>query len=201
MNKKEIEIFQYDNIPLEYIQGNILEIGVNEQRLLQSRIQHKIARDNYLGVDIEPKNGLLNTIQADILEYKIKQKYDTILMIEVLEHIKLCYWEELLRKLKTALIPTGWLIISVPYKQKLSRYVFSSEFNVSKDQIHSVFGIDKKVIRKFLPNAKIKTIKRSWWRQDNASLIWATGRFVKRLLSNQNPIRKNLMIYWQKEGL
>ena len=191
----------YNDIPLEYIGNNILEIGTNS-RILNSKIASKILSSEYLGIDIEPRKlGFLETIQADIIDYNISKKYDTILILEVLEHIKLCYWFDIIIKLKSALVKGGYLIVSTPYNQKLSQYLslpFNENFGLPKDNMHTVFGINKKVIKYFFPNCKYKIIWRVFWRQDNCSRIWAIMRFFNRLFFGSSPFRRTVMIFYRK---
>ncbi len=194
-----MHVQEYDDIPLEMIGKNILEIGVNQKRILSSRLKSKILEGNYLGIDIEPRPGPLNVIQANIWGYDLRQKFDTILIISVLEHIELCDWDGIIKKLMDSLNPGGYLIAAVPYKQKLRDYVYSTDYNVSRDQLHTIFGIDRKVMLRYFPHAQIKIIKRIWWRQDGANVIWATFRFLKRLFFGESPIKRNIMVFWRRE--
>jgi len=192
-----MKMVQYDDIPIHYIGQTILEIGVNEKRLLQSKLAPKIKEANYLGIDIKLRTKpKLETIEADIIDYKINGTYDTILAIEILEHIPFCHWNSLINKLKQALNENGSLIISTPYKQKLEDYIYS----VPNDpyQIHTIFGVNKKIMKYYFPNCKIKIISTFWWRQDNTNLIYASLRFLKRLLFGISPIKRNIMVFWQK---
>ena len=195
----------YDDIPLEYIGKNILEIGVHP-RIRKSKIWSKITQGKYTGIDIvirEPdKLKGLNLIQADILEYDLTEKYDTIILIEVMEHIHFGKWKELLQKFRDALDIGGYLILSTPYKQTPLNYVSYPE-NMGVDdnyQFHTVFSIEEKLWNYFLPNCETKRIKSYWWRQDNAPLIHATQRFIHRLIFGLSPIKRNILVCWQKEG-
>lgn len=189
---------QYDDIPLEYIGKNILEVGVNT-RILNSQIWAKIKQGDYLGIDIMIRNeSKLNTIQANILDYEIKQKFDTILMIEVLEHIHLREWISLIDKLKNALIDDGYLIVSTPYKRTFKNYLGTYKY-LDRFQVHTIFGINRQIMNHFFNGCKIKIIRTVLWRQDNAKLEWAIVRFLKRLLFGPLPFNRNIMIFWQKK--
>lgn len=192
----------YDDIPLKYIGGNILEIGVSEERLLKSKLGNKIKEGNYLGIDINAKDGEnLSIIKADIIDYELKGNYDTILVIEVLEHIHFCYWKPVINKLKENLSANGYMIVSTPYNETLKKYIRSSYYEVTnKHLVHTVFSIDKKVMRYFFPGCEIKIVKSIWWRQDGAGLVWSILRFIKRYLFESSPIRKSIMVFWKKEG-
>lgn len=189
----------YDQIPIEKIGKNILEIGIHP-RILESKIWPKIAQGNYLGIDSVIRfKSELNVIKANILDYNIKKKYDTIILIEVLEHIHFGEWEKLIIKLKNALIKDGYLIISTPYNQLINDYLKLSE-NQDWDlyQTHTVFGINQEVMKYFFPGCEIKLVRRIKWREDNCNLIWAIGRFLKRYFFGINPISKVIMIFWKK---
>lgn len=161
----------------------VLEVGCNEENILQSNIADVIMEAEYLGVDMLNINHKLPVIEADILQFAIEDRYDTILMIEVLEHVHLRDWELLISKLKRALVNGGYLIVSVPAKQKLSQYL--QHWNTDYYQIHTVFGIDRKALEYFFPEADIKFIRYIIFNQDNKSFFWALGRFVKRFLSKK----------------
>lgn len=194
------KIDYYDDIPLRMIGKRILEIGVHP-RILDSKIWPKIAEGDYLGLDSKIRFDMdLNVIQANIIDYKIEETYDTILLIEVMEHIHYVEWKHLIYKLKAALKPNGYLILSTPYRQTFTDYLVLAE-NQAWDlyQFHTIFGINKKVMRYFFPGAQIKIVRRIKWRQDGCGLTWAILRFAKRYLFGINPIQKNIMVFWKKE--
>ena len=67
------------------------------------------------------KSKLVINYKLDNLEnFKDKKKYDTILMLEVLEHLD--RWEELIQKIKYSLKPKGKIIISTINKNQLANF-------------------------------------------------------------------------------
>lgn len=190
----------YDRIPLEYIGQNILDIGAGTQPILRSRLKSKVLQNNYQGIDINPVGDLYNVEHADIIDYRIREKYfDTIIMVEVLEHIHLKHWVAVTNKLKNGLKNGGYLILTTPYKGKLSDFLLSVPRLLHVPaQIHTVFGINKKVMRHYFPDCQIKIMSRLMWRQDNCGLLWAIGRFVKRLFFGPFPLVRNIMVIWRK---
>ncbi len=198
-----MKIVYYDDIPLEIIGKKILEIGVHP-RILNSRIWPKISQGSYTGIDVvireADKLTGLDIIQADILDYEITDKYDTIILIEVMEHIHFAFWKDLIQKFIDVLVPSGYLIISTPYNQKPFHFLKYYEHLHFEDnyRFHTVFAIDRTLMRYFLPKCQIKIITSFWWRQDNAGLIHASLRFIKRLLFGISPIKRNIMVFWQK---
>ena len=61
----------------------------------------------------------INYINKDLNEIELKNKYDVILLLEVIEHIN--DWQSLIKKIKKILKPKGKLIISTINKTFLSK--------------------------------------------------------------------------------
>lgn len=177
--------FIYNAIDIDLIGKKVLEIGCSDENILNSKLSDRIMKADYTGIDMMNKCKVLSVIKADIINYELTEKYDTILMIEVLEHIHLRNWEPLLKKLKNALTTGGNLIVSVPAKQKMNRYL--QYWNTNYWEIHTIFNIDKKILRFFFPEktVKIKFVRLVIFNQDNKSILWAVGRFIKRILINR----------------
>lgn len=196
--KDNLERNKYDYIDPQLIGNSIFEVGVNEESILNSKIGDTIKFRDYLGLDIgDRKTKILPIIKGDIITYQFQKKYDTILMIEVLEHIHFRDWKSVLDKLKENLNTGGYLILSTPHNQSLSQYINM----IPKDryQIHTIFGINSNVFRHLLPNCKIKILRWVIWRKKGESHIWAFGRFVKRIIIRNYPvILSNLLIIWKK---
>ena len=62
----------------------------------------------------------INYLHEDINKIILKKKYDTILLLEVLEHLD--EWELLIKKIKKNLKPQGKIIISTINKNKISNF-------------------------------------------------------------------------------
>lgn len=101
----------------------ILEIGCGYGRytgLLTSTLRY----DNTVGIDISEEQiefarkhyGLKNVFKADAVEYlKLNSnRYDVVILMDVLEHLELTYAVELLQQIHDALNSGGKLIIQVP---------------------------------------------------------------------------------------
>ncbi len=191
---------QYDHIKSHMIGKTVFEIGVNEKSLLHTKVGHKFLSSNceYLGLDItDRETSVLPFVKGDIVTYQFQKKYDTILMIEVLEHIHFREWKNVLDKLMDNLNKGGYLILSTPYKEKLSNHIKSA--NTDYYQFHTIFGITPYVFRRLLPNCKIKILRRLNWKHKGESHIWAFGRFVKRLIIRNYPvICSNILVIWEK---
>lgn len=101
----------------------ILEIGCGYGRYTHLLTQ-TLGYANTVGLDISEeqiefaknKYGLTNVWKADALEYleTDQQKYDIVILMDVLEHLELEYAIRLLKKIKQSLIQNGKLIIQVP---------------------------------------------------------------------------------------
>lgn len=102
----------------------ILEIGCGYGRyttLLSNVLHYK----NTIGIDISEEQiafarsnfGLTNVFKADALEYlrtNSSEKYDVVILMDVLEHLELAYAVELLQQINLSLDRGGKLIIQVP---------------------------------------------------------------------------------------
>lgn len=190
---------KYNHIDPQLIGKTVFEIGVNEENLLDSKIRDKILTTEYLGLDIvDRKNKILPTIKGDIINYHFQKKYDTILMIEVLEHLHFRDWEMVLNKLKKSLKVGGYLILSTPNNEKLNEYL--NRIPKDRYQIHTIFGITPNIFRRLLPDCKVKIIRWLRWRDEGESHVWAFGRFIKRLIikRNHSPFVSNLIVTWKR---
>ena len=108
----------------KYIMGNILEIGAGcgsfTRHYTSSKINKITLTDldkkNYRNLKIKFKNFKHVKI-LDQTIYKITKKFDTILYLHVLEHIKKDVSE--LKEVEKKLNKNGYLVIMVPAHQKL----------------------------------------------------------------------------------
>ncbi len=190
----------YDAIPEELFQNvlTILEIGCNEQKLLRSKIGKYITKKNYSCLDVQSFNsGSLPFIQADIVNYEIQKKYGMIIISEVLEHIHFRDWNSVITKLKNALTLGGVLVVTIPCQEKMSKYIQHFGHQSNYYQFHTIFGIDRQVINHFFPDAKVKKLRYYAFRGDNASLLWAIGRFLKRIIIGSHLFRKTWLVIWK----
>lgn len=110
-----------------YIYGdNALEIGCHDGFLL-----HNINSKKKTGIDLAPLNKYpeINYIKSDFIVHDFKKgKFDFILSIEVLEHVK--DPDGFIKKLDKLLNVKGKAILSVPSKNiKIFPYIFQSYLN------------------------------------------------------------------------
>lgn len=104
-------------------QGKILEIGCGYGRYTKL-ITETLGYANTVGMDISEEQiefakknyGLTNVVKADALEYMNSkpEKYDSIILMDVLEHLELDYAIALLTRIYESLEDNGRLIIQVP---------------------------------------------------------------------------------------
>lgn len=193
-------IRNYNKIPLELVGKNILEIGPGKQPILSSKLKNKVLNNNYIGIDVDPTPGYAIT-KGDIINIQLEQDFfDTIIMLEVLEHIHLKYWKNVITKLKDSLEEGGWLIISTPHMERLSDFIHSKMS--SPYDYHTVFGINKRVMNYYFPNCSFKMVYYLWFREENERFLKCFGRFVKRLAGfGSFPLKRTLMMFWQKRRI
>lgn len=140
----------YDDIPGQILRGRILDIGagVGHTQLLSKHaglFRRKSATGEYKGVDIDLiADPLLDIEQADFLTWKPDTTYDTVLALNLIEHIPLHLWSTLFNKMKRLLNKGGWLIVSAPYREP-PRLIHS----------HLVDGIDEEMMEHYLSGCKL----------------------------------------------
>ena len=103
--------------------SKILEIGCGYGRYTQL-ITQTLGYEQTIGVDISEEQieyarknyKLTNVFKADALEYLKNhvEKYDVVILMDVLEHLDLAYAIGLLSAIRESLAPTGKLVIQVP---------------------------------------------------------------------------------------
>lgn len=105
-------------------QTRILEIGCGYGRYT-SLLVNKLGYKNTIGIDISEEQidfaknhyHLTTVLKADALQYLQEnslEKYDIVILMDVLEHLELTYSIDLLRQINNSLNPGGKLIIQVP---------------------------------------------------------------------------------------
>ncbi len=188
--------FRYNAIPISMIGKKILEVGCGTN-IFESNLANKLSQvESYRCID--PAKTISGySIVGDITKMDITEKYDTILMIEVLEHIHLRNWIGVVSKLRNALRNQGNLIISVPARQQLADYLMY--WNTDYWEIHTVFGITKDALMRIFPDSEIKYIRHTVFRHDGKSILWATGRLIKRKILKSYPVlRQSYLLFWKQ---
>ena len=195
----------YKDIPLEAIGNRVLEVGVSS-RIMQTHLWPKISLGSYTGIDVvnRVKDENILIIEEDIRDHIFpeNEKYDTIISVHTFEHINLWDWPAIFEKLKSVLAVGGKFILVLPHNQQFRGYPNFPKIllNLDRYQQHLVFGINQKMLRYFLPDCTIFRRNHFFWRQDGCSLVWAIGRFIRRILTrNFNPIRRNIYAIWEKK--
>lgn len=195
---------RYDKIPAKLLRGKILEIGARWGQYQNLSIhQERFLSSDYHGIDIEYESDLIDIEKADVLEWDTTEKYDVILALDVIEHIPYRDWPALFEKMRRWLKDRGHLIVSCPYKEKIAD--FSSRFLKDYRMCHVVFGIDKRFLHRWMPNA---TFDFTWFwefpRVEGERLIKSILRAIKRILTRNKwafvwiPRRRHIISFWQK---
>jgi SAM-dependent methyltransferase len=142
------QVKRYNIIPDYILKGKVFEIGAGGgQNQLVSRHKEFFLSENYWGIDsLRENHSPMRIDRADVFKTNLYGKFDTILAIEVLEHIIFTKWDELITKMVSWLNPGGYLYISVPYNENAHIYTSYSP--------HVVFGIIENTFLEFLPGSK-----------------------------------------------
>ena len=185
----------YDQIPDYCLQdaNSILDVGsMNGLSALLSRHREHFlnaeARNMYQGVDIQqyPRLFLEPILTCDILDFETGKKYDLVLALHVVEHIAFENWPRLFDILHGLVAPGGYLVVATPHKEN----------EKEAPPVHVVFDIRKELLSSFMPHATICKPRVSYrhFREWGESRLWATARFVWRLLK-----RHKLRFKWVHE--
>ena len=192
---------RYNAIPNGLLESPILEFGPGEGlRQVQCKHNNIFLTADYLGVDLlEPKDPALNIIQGNIVDFESEKKFRTIIMIGVLEHIPLDKWPLVTEKLKSLCMTRGNVILFVPHKESIDNYMVH-------DGDHLVYGITKKFMDHFFPEADIKNIYDQRVRyKERFAYFKAAGRFIKSLVTLNKralkliPQRVGILVIWSKK--
>ena len=116
--------------------GKVLEVGCGDGYILY-RLQEELDGLDCHGIDVsenaiavakENVEGKFEVMNAE--EQLPEGKYDTVICLEVLEHLK--EPEELAKKMFDLLVPGGRLLISVPIEKHIDWYTHIQEFDFIK---------------------------------------------------------------------
>ena len=121
-------------------------------------------------------------IKGDIFQYETEIRYDTILLLHVLEHISLDQWGDLLSKLDSLLAPNGYLVVNVPFAERENRVT-------KKYMIHQVMNIDETLLSQYWDFQKYlyvgrQTAKVVVFRDPEENFFRSCVRFVLRILTH-----------------
>jgi len=104
--------------------GKVLDIGVGWGDIVPFIQRHSI-KVEYTGIDFS--TAKIDELHKDYPEYRfiptgveqVHERFDTVLLLEVMEHIPPSRIFDLLANVKRVLTPRGRLIVSVPYREEL----------------------------------------------------------------------------------
>lgn len=121
---------------------SLIDVGCGDGFFLR-KVYQSFPDKNILGVDIEENalnfakifNGNINYIKKDIIKDKIKEKFEIVTLIEVLEHIPLDMIKDFLSGLHKLLTNEGKLIITVPSKNLSIKNIKRHIQHFDKDSI------------------------------------------------------------------
>lgn len=207
--KNDTDHWYYDQIPDELLSGRVCEVGAGSgENQLWSRHKERfleLSREgNYIGIDIADRRKTdLNIQQINVLEWTPEERFDTVIAIELIEHIQFREWDKMFEVMKALVRPGGVLYISTPYNQQLENYIHVYKGQTQGDpfQTHVTFGITENVLRHFLPGAECTVQKRRAFRAEGESFAWALARYIKRVLTRHRlarPTRVKLVAIWTK---
>ncbi len=109
------------NLVLKLVEGKkILDVGCGSGRISKSLIEKgydvTAIDTDCKAVEITEKKGIISFV-ADISEYQTNQKFDCIILGDILEHIE--DDKSAMRKIRNMLTPNGCIIVNVPAYQAL----------------------------------------------------------------------------------
>ena len=199
MDKLKDSFEDIDYIPDMWLRDatNILDIGCGSGRT-QVASRHSEwfnAMDKagtYLGIDLDTFDvKALNNIVygfgiADMAPVPV---FDCMICINVLEHVPISEWDDVISKMRGCMTPGGILIINTPYKQGTKDYVHT----YPPPKGHIVFDIDEMTIASRMDGFILldQYINRSnTFDGDGVSFVWAVLRWIKRVIT-RNPYRKS----------
>ena len=201
---------RYDIIPDECFEGAILDLGcslgINQLNSRhKERFQKAVSEGRYTGVEAYiPLEPMLPVVRSDIMNYVPDKTFDTILLMDVIEHIQFRDWFVLFPRLKEWLNVGGVIVMTTPYNEDISDYYYHKGYL----SCHVVFNIKNDLILHFLPNAEFHRSfyvqKRLIWRDSGESHVRAFLRFVKRRITKHPhgrilKRRHRLSILWKKD--
>jgi len=134
---------------------SVLDIGCGDFPFLRTLYTNKIKPHYYLGIDARDMNGRQGVEpnfehefeQVDFIDHVPECKYgdwDTIVFLEVIEHVSKESGIKMLENIKTAMGPETVLFISTPCfnGKAASNHVYEWEYEELKAQLESMFEIE-----------------------------------------------------------
>jgi len=103
----------------KYIGKEILDAGAGDGSMMRA-LQNLVPAANIRAVDLAPKSDDVEQGDLTNLTYN-DNSFDTVLFMEVIEHLTLGDIDNILKELKRVLRPEGHLILTTPYKEDLKQ--------------------------------------------------------------------------------
>lgn len=179
---------RYDELPHRCIRDakSILDVGSSDGSMAKfSRYGPIFDRvndaGNYLGLDIQEfEYTYYNIVKRDVRDFIAERNYDLVIASHVIEHIEIEEWPKILTELFGCVAESGYLVINIPFRQREWDYVCECE---AMD--HKVYGIDKKMLERFLPGGRYLYSINKWpyFREEGEFLLYAIFRFIYRMVT------------------
>ena len=182
---------------------NVLELGCGNLESIK-KIEN-LRFENYLAVDwIQPpkkylKDKRIKFIKSDIDKFKTKSKFNLILLLGTIEHIK--YPELILKKIKKMMSKNATLIISHPNYYNIRGIILLTckmlyNSKVSLSDVHNFYPEEvKEMLNKIgFSKVKIQTIRKEEYNKKDINFLDLKQRLPKFIKSKEN-IKKFLKKY------
>lgn len=186
----ESSIAHYNEIPVWAIGKTILDIGSSDcYGAYHSKYKSHFIGNDFQGVDVQEfDNPYFPVIHADFRSWECSKRYDTVLLLHVLEHFNIEEWKSLFDKVLGMLNDDGYLVVNVPYK--LPAYENASNEYMS----HKVGDIDETLLLKyctFMYFEKWKVSRTVIFRNRGENYIRSVLRMIKRIATNHkySPVK------------
>jgi len=198
---------RYGEIPYRCIESakSILDVGCSDGSMAKfSRYGPIFDRvndaGNYLGLDIQEfEYTYYNIVKRDVRGFIAERDYDLVIASHVVEHIEIEEWPRTLTELFSCVAEGGYLVINVPFRERERGYTCECEA-----MNHKVYGIDKKMLERFLPGGRYLYSIGKWphFREEGEFLLYAILRLIYRVLtSHPYSILKGKGYVYQMTGV
>ena len=182
---------------------NVLDLGCGNLENLK-KIEN-LRFENYIAVDwIQPpkkylKDKRVEFIKSDIDKFKTKSKFNLILLLGTIEHIK--YPELILKKIKKMMSKNATLIISHPNYYNIRGIILLTckmlyNSRVSLSDVHNFYPEEvKEMLHKIgFKKIKIQTIRKEEYNKEDINFLDLKQRLPK-FIKSKNNIKKFLNKY------
>jgi len=179
---------RYGEIPYRCIRDakSILDVGSSDGSMAKFSHYGPIFdrvndAGNYLGLDIQEfEHTHYNIIKKDLRDFIAERKYDLVIASHIIEHIEIEEWQSLFRKLFGCVTERGYLVVNVPFRQRKRACICECA-----PMDHKVYGIDKKMLERFLPDGRYLYSIGKWrhFKENGEFFLYAVFRLFFRVLT------------------